>query len=170
MSMVVLHIATISAILTFALYHALRALANAYTSVLYKTSSALVACAVVYLAVRRDTYLPFLGETALPGSALMPMAYKKAGDFAIRIEVDAPDESRVVYWASKPSAAIFENPRLAYTDSDNVGVSHVKNKSTTFFVAYPSAYKVPMKTLRPHIHYRIIMPHGLLSQVKTVYV
>ena len=168
MNVIVLHIVTIVIVLIFALYEALYVLVNAHTSIVFKVVSAIVVCAVVFLAVQRDTYLPFLGQTALPKNLLRPLTDKKAGDIVVKIDVDAPDDSLVVYWASKPSTAIFESPRVAYADSENIGVSVVKAKSTTFYVACPASYKVPMKTIRPHIHYRIIMSHGLISAVKTV--
>jgi hypothetical protein len=109
-----------------------------------------------------------LGQTAIHKGLFKSPTLKKEGDIEVIVKINAPDNTRVVYWASKPASAPFKTPAEAYADSENVGVSVVKDKMATFFVTCPSSYKVPMRTLRPHVHYRIVMSNGLIGEVKTV--
>jgi hypothetical protein len=37
-------------------------------------------------------------------------------------------------------------------------------------VLCPSSYNVPGQTLKPHIHYRILYPTGIMGEVKTAFV
>jgi hypothetical protein len=166
--MTVGRIISVILILLFALYQAIYIIANKYTSVFLKVVAVIVICAVVFIGIQRTTYLPFLGQTALHQGVLKSPTLKKDDDIEVIVRIDAPDNTRVVYWAAKSSLTPFKNPSEAYADSENVGVSIVKNKMTSFFVSCPSSYKVPMRTLRPHVHYRIVMSNGLIGEVKTV--
>jgi energy-coupling factor transporter transmembrane protein EcfT len=168
--MIVSRIVSIIVILLFALYQSVYIIANKYTSVFLKVVAFVVICAVVFIGVQRTTYLPFLGRMAIHQGVLKSPTRKKEGDIEITVKIDAPDNTRVVYWASKPSTTPFKSPAEAYADSENVGVSVVKDKMATFFVTCPSSYKVQklMRTLRPHVHYRFAMSNGLISEVKTV--
>jgi len=163
-----IYMISISIILIFTLYQAIYIIVNNNAHILFKLFSIIVLIAAIYIGVQRDTYLPFLGRTAFPLSLLKNISDQKAGDIVVKIVVDAPDNAKVIYWASKPSDKVISNPKDAYDGSENVGVALVKNKEATFYLACPSSYNVPMKNLKPHVHYRVVLSKGMLDSVKTV--
>lgn len=165
-----IYMISVAIVFLFALYQSIYILLNEKTSILLKFVAILVLVSTIYLGVRRNTYLPFLGPTVLPQSLLKDVTDTKMGEVHVRVELDVPDETRVLYWAASPSTSVIENPYDAYNQYTNVGVSSVKNKQAMLHIDCPASYKVPMKTLRPHVHYRVVYPNGLLGSVKTVYV
>ncbi len=124
-------------------------------------------CAVILLSIK-DTYLPFLGFSAMP----VPQANtpELTGD-VIKAEVsDLPINVKVLFWAAKPSATVVNTPEEAYGDYSNQGVTTTdKNGKATFTVKNPAKYTVPYKgTLDKHIHYRYWSENGIASEVHTV--
>ena len=102
-------------------------------------------------------------------SAFKDLTPKKKEDIAFKVDINAPDHTRVIYWASKSSPIVFSNPKDAYELSPNVGVAEVLNNVATFYTTCPSSYNVPMgAVIKPHIHYRVVKSTGLLGAVKTV--
>jgi hypothetical protein len=125
----------------------------------------IAAIAVLAMAFRRDTYLPFLGPTAAPIS--MIEATRPANCDA-SVEVDAKGGSRVLYWAADETTS---NPRESYGDFSNAGVAEVSTdgKATLHFRC-PGTYEVGrlMKRRLPrHVHWRVAYPNGMMSRVKT---
>lgn len=157
-------------IFVFAFYQATYLLINPKIGWLGKITALLVIVYVIYLGFQRNTYLPFLGPTVLPFTLFPEELKPKDADLEFVIPVYEPDGTKVVYWASQPSKTIVENPFKAYADYRNVGITNVKNEMATMVVSCPSSYKVPGKTLKPHIHYRILYPTGIMGEVKTAYV
>jgi len=131
-----------------------------------------VGIAALYLALQRDVYLPFLGETVLP-----------CGAFGIRTPDDANQEvkittlpnTKVIFWASEPKKKASENLDdwdVAYNDFSNSGValSDDKGVATLRFRGSPQAYKVPYKGMvKPHVHFRICEKYGMLGPVQIYY-
>ena len=164
-----LHMFTISLVLFFAVYQGFYVLLNDNTSSPLKVFAVIILLCVLYLSVNYTTFLPFLGETAIPLSAFKDLTPKKKEDIVFKVDIVAPDNTRVIYWASKSSPLVFSNPKDAYEQSPNVGVAEVRNNVATFYTTCPSAYNVPMGALiKPHIHYRVVKSNGLLGAVKTV--
>lgn len=164
-----LHMLSIALVLFFAVYRAFYIILNDKTSTPLKVFAVIILICVFYLSVNYTTFLPFLGETAIPLSAFKDLTPKKKEDIAFKVDISAPDNTRVIYWASKSSPIVFSNPRDAYEQSPNVGVAEVRNNVATFYTTCPSSYNVPMGVLlKPHIHYRVVKPNGLLGAVKTV--
>lgn len=164
-----LHIFTISLVLFYAVYQSIYVMMNKHTSVPFKVFSFIILISVFYLSVNYTTFLPFLGETAIPMSAFKDVTLKKEEDIVFRVDIKAPDGTRVVYWASKSSPLVIPNPKDAYENSPNVGIAEVRNNMVTFYTTCPSSYKVPMgRVIKPHIHYRVAKSSGLLGAVKTV--
>lgn len=157
-------------IFVFTIYQSVYIIANERTSLFLKVIATCVLIATMFVGSLRTTYLPFLGRTVLPASLLKDVSDAKAGDVVVKVPVDAPDGTRVVYWASKSADTVIETPYEAYAEFKNSGVALVKDKVATFYIECPSSYKVPYATLRPHVHYRVALPKGLLSVVKTVHV
>lgn len=120
----------------------------------------------VYLGFNRDFYLPFLGPTIVPTTAL------KVGipaDAPIAVSVDAPSNAtHVMYWAATPSTVPRDEPMDAYRGFRNAGVVEVASGKATLRLACPGTYKVGWGKLLPrHVHYRYVFNNGMLSSVKT---
>ena len=134
-----------------------------------------VGLAALYLALNRNTYLPFLGETAIPPP--LSGAYRE-GSGENKVEVaNLPPGSQVVYWAASAAATgknVAENPVDAYADYANAGVTTADKDGKAVFALTdkPGAYKVPPfgRVIKPHVHYRYWgKKYGIASEVKTVY-
>lgn len=130
----------------------------------------LVGIAAVHLAIKRDTYLSFLGWMAFPTSALK---VSKPANSNVKVEVNVkPGVVKVLYWASNPSNnnKVIESPQEAYDNTENVGVSEVDNNKATLHFICPSQYDVGFlfkNTLEKHVHYRMLYANGWLSNVYT---
>lgn len=171
-SSVVLHMLSFIHIFLFTIYQSVYILANDKTSNFLKTIAAIALLATIFVGSSRTTYLPFLGSTVLPTSLLKDVSVSdvRAGDIVVKVPINAPDNTRVVYWASNSADVVFDTPSDAYDGFKNSGVALVNRGIATFYIQCPSSYKVPYATLSPHVHYRVSLPNGLLSIVKTVYV
>ena len=135
-----------------------------------------VAISALILAFQRDTWLPFLGESVLPGAVLTLKT--NSGDTTVDVKVKSG--TKVAYWAAKPDA---EGPvdgaakavplvKAAYDDFENSGVvvaneqgvaKLVFNKGTSYVV--PSGRK-----LESHVHYREFGEDGMMGPVKSVFI
>jgi uncharacterized membrane protein YuzA (DUF378 family) len=132
-----------------------------------------VAVSAVALAVQRDTWLPFLGESVLPG-AVVPLK-KNSGDTTVDVKVKPL--AKVAYWAAKPEskpAEVGNVPpvKAAYDDFENSGVvvandqgvaTLVFNKGTSYVV--PSGRKI-----ESHVHYREFGEDGMMGPIKSVFI
>lgn len=128
----------------------------------------LVGISALALMFHRDTYLPFLGQTALPCSVLTD---KVPSDATISIKVQVKPDSKVVYWAAEHNKdmTIAPNPWEAYQKYENAGIITADNQGTAILkVRDPSRYTVLTGTLDKHIHYRYCKSNGLVSRVFTV--
>jgi uncharacterized membrane protein YuzA (DUF378 family) len=131
-----------------------------------------VAVSAIILAVQRDTWLPFLGNSVLPG-AVVPLK-KNTGDTTVDVKV--MQGAKVAYWAAEPnkdeSADAVPLVRAAYDQFENSGVvvandqgmaTLVFNKGTSYIV--PSGRK-----LESHVHYREFGEDGMMGPVKSVFI
>lgn len=134
-----------------------------------------IGCAGLFLALERNTYLPFLGATVYPCSSLVDSVPKNADTI---VKVSVPPGSKVVYWASEPvneELKTLKDPWSAYNKFENTGIataSEVGEATLTF--RKPQPYKVAGvvvdKVLASHVHYRYCTGKGgILSEVKTVF-
>lgn len=124
----------------------------------------LVGLASIYLLFSRDTYLPFLGYSAVPSNVFQVSMPKDAN-----IKVNVPVEygaSKVVYWATM-SGDVVSTPEEGYRGTRNVGVAEITGDTVELNLMCPRKYKVWGKILPKHVHYRFIMDTGILSPVKT---
>jgi uncharacterized membrane protein YuzA (DUF378 family) len=125
--------------------------------------------AVVHL-ISRNYYLPFLGDAAFPCDSMVEKVPEKA-DTEVKVVTDP--NVNVVFWASEAHKEVMANPWVAYSEFSNAGVTRSDVNGVAFLrFRKPSAYKVAagMKTLAPHVHYRVCSHPGMLSEVKTVFV
>jgi uncharacterized membrane protein YuzA (DUF378 family) len=129
----------------------------------------LVALAAVKLAIKRDLWLPFLGESVLPGS-LIPLK-DVFGDTTVDVKVKP--NTRVAYWASLPQEngktplvheayGDFKNAGVVLSDKDGIARLTV-NKGTSYIV--PSGREISR-----HVHYRELdQVWGLVGPIQTKY-
>ena len=135
----------------------------------------LVATSAILLMIQRDTFLPFLGHTVMP----KPMSeYTPSGNNIItkRIE-NLPPNVKVIYWAALPSDKIVDNPKDAYGEYTNQGITTSDANGVAILkVQKPTSYKVPFinspfnTTLESHIHYRYWESPGMASSLFTIQV
>ena len=141
------------------------------TSRVVQLACLIVGLAALAIMVSRDTYLPFLGETVFPCSALSEQLPEEADtEVAVRV----PAGAKVLYWASEPGKEHWKelpNWRAAYLAFENVGVTIASAEGVaTLHVRRPQSYTVPLKgRLEPHVHYRVCGEGASLGRVETVY-
>jgi len=130
----------------------------------------IIGVAALSVAFRRDMYLPFLGETVLPGGALAVKTPQNANE---QISITTLPNAKIVYWASEPNPTQgkdLPNWSEAYDEFENSGVAvaDADGHAILRFRGPPQAYTVPLKgRLEPHIHFRICDPHGITGPVQT---
>ena len=129
--------------------------------------------AALPLFFQRDMYLPFLGETIVPGGALAPKTPQNAND---QLTIRTRPGAKVVYWASEPNpnqGKELPTPEVAYGEFENSGVvvADTTGHAILRFRGPPQAYTVPMKgRLEPHVHFRICDEYGFMERVQTIFV
>lgn len=124
--------------------------------------------AIILLAIKKQTWLPFLGDTVIP-STLIPET-KNVGDTTIKIKIKP--NTKVAYWSSLPS--VEEKPPVdkAYGDYSNAGVSKSdRDGFATLTFNKGTGYIVPSgRYIKPHIHYRELnTEYSMIGPVKTIY-
>jgi uncharacterized membrane protein YuzA (DUF378 family) len=125
-----------------------------------------VALCAVSLAVRRNTWLPFLGRSVLPGNLVTLQTPAKA-DKKVKVKVNP--KAKVAYWAAlgkdKKEQDVFD----AYGDYTNSGVVVADEKGYAELpIIEGGSYKIPSgKKLPRHIHYRII-GNSMMGCIQTV--
>lgn len=125
----------------------------------------IVVLAALWLLFQRDVFLPFLGETVFPAAAIAGTVVPEGSDAETVVHVDAPNGSRVVYWAAASRKAesggkgevLSPDPWKAYADYTNAGVAIVMDGIARLRLRCPGRYKVAggMKKLPRHVHYRV---------------
>jgi hypothetical protein len=149
-----------------------------FSIVLYKNANSFlrflclgIFIATIWLLLKRDTYLPFLGEIALPSSLIKDIFSPENSNVEVNIPIKAPNGTKILYWGALPSDKTQLNPFMAYGNYSNAGVAYVDNGNALIRFNCPSKYNVPFgHTLNRHIHYRITLSNGMMSPVKTVFV
>jgi uncharacterized membrane protein YuzA (DUF378 family) len=135
----------------------------------------LVGLLAVYLILKRETFLPFLGESVVPTSVFKNhnnnMNSEDPNRKMINLTITAPNAEKIIWWAaSEDQHTIAKNPDEAYKEYQNSGVSTVSTDGTVKIVfPCPTQYKIPSgRTLKKHLHYR--ETHGgMLGEVKTIF-
>ncbi len=165
-----LYLMLIVLVLLFALYEALFILLNNKLPMALRLFAGLMVFVIGYIGLQRNTYLPFLGPMALPPSLLKDELKPEGAQEVFKVPMNEEDGTKIVYWASQKSEKTFEDPWTAYGEYPNAGITTVKDGAVLFTVYCPAAYKVPRALLKPHIHYRVVYPKGILGEIKTIYV
>ena len=166
-----IHMLSIAIILLFSLYSSIYFISDCESSRITKLVSIVVLCIALYLGMQRDTFLPFLYRSAFPSTLIKDVHVPPHANVSSVIEVDAPDGTKVAYWAAISSKTIFPDPYQAYANYGNTGVAEVKSGKATLKFSCPAQYVVPWgKTLEKHVHYRLVNSDGMMSRVNTIYV
>jgi uncharacterized membrane protein YuzA (DUF378 family) len=131
---------------------------------------AIVGLAALYLAISRDTYLPFLGETVMPCAAIEEKTPEHA-DTEVTIHSVKPG-SKILYWAAEPETAGLDKIndwRRAYLEYSNAGVATADAAGNAILrIRKPQPYTVPMKgRLEAHVHWRVCGADGFIEPVQT---
>lgn len=131
-----------------------------------------IAIAALALMFRRDTYLPFLGETVVPVCNILAERIPEGANMEVKVRV-APG-ARVLYWAAEPATEGLKHIvdwRQAYAKFKNAGVTVADMRGHALLkVRTPQPYTVPMKgQLGPHVHYRVCQQDGVMSRIETVF-
>jgi uncharacterized membrane protein YuzA (DUF378 family) len=125
--------------------------------------------AIVVLATGRNAFLPFLGPTVFPCAALADKVPENADTI---VTVEARPGTKVLYWGSEPDAEHMKGLKTwkeAYGAYANSGVATAgPDGKAVLRLRKPQPYKVPMKgRLESHVHYRMCLADGWMSQVET---
>lgn len=126
----------------------------------------IVALAAVILALNRDTWLPFLGKTVLPGSRLELYTPPNANKVVL---VNVKPNSKVIYWASLGNSE-NQNVETAYNKYENSGVVMSDNNGVaSLLIMEGYGYNTNIGHINKHIHYRVCYDHGMMSKVNIIY-
>ena len=128
----------------------------------------LVGLAGAGLLFQRDVYLPFLGETLVPSTALLPNTPQNANE---HVTITTVPGAKVLYWAAEPGPGGAKWD-VAYGEYANAGVAvaDARGKALLRFRGPPQSYRVPTKgELQPHVHFRIAEGNGFMGRVQTLF-
>jgi len=128
----------------------------------------LAGIAILFLAIKKQTWLPFLGETIIP-SILIPETIN-IGDTTIKIKIKP--NTKVAYWSALPSTDEKPTVDKAYGNYSNAGVSKSDNDGfATLTFNKGTGYVVPDgRYIKPHIHYRELNnEYSMIGPVNTIY-
>ena len=168
------HMACVLILFVFAIYVSIiflfyRDCENTAECLFHRLLGIIIIVIVMYLAAHRDTFLPFIGEAVFPYTLIKDSSIAR-GNVSKTVKVDAPNGTKVAYWAAMPDNKVDSSPQIAYDNYANSGVTSVNNGEALLSVNCPAKYKIPPfnNTLERHIHYRVIHKDGMISEVYTV--
>ena len=133
----------------------------------------IIGVAAFSLLFSKDMYLPFLGETVLPGGSLQQKTPQSAND---QVSIKTTPNAKVVYWATEPNPTqgkSLPSWEEAYDEYENSGVAvaDAQGNAILRFRGTPQAYTVPIHgRLEPHIHFRVSGKNGMLGPVQIMFI
>jgi hypothetical protein len=171
-----IHMIILLIIFLYTLLIAAYILFNDEYNIFIRIISIFVIAIIIFLASKKETFLPFLGLTFIPNTLLCEPKFPNGANLNYTLDMhDYEDGTKIIYWAANnetDSLKIIEDPFSAYKNFNNVGVSVVKKGKADVRIFCPNKYKVKKvfdKILERHFHYRIIFKdNGFLSPVMTV--
>ena len=133
-----------------------------------------VGVCTVLLALRRDVYLPFLGETLLPAAALAVKTPQGANE---SVTIKTKPGAKVLYWASEPDAhhdaSSLKIWNEAYEKYENSGVITADDQGVALLRIRgpPQPYRVGMfMNVKSHVHFRVEGSNGFFGPVQMKYI
>ena len=170
-----IHIALIVIIMFFTFISSIYILLDDNCNTLTRTISIIILIAVIFLGLKKETFLPFLGPAFIPNTLFMDEFYPDGANLSYNIDMsNYKDGVKVIYWASNSTGSLIENPQEAYKNFNNAGVTLVKDGKATIRIYCPDKYNVQKfmkKTLDKHFHYRVACNiSGFVGPVQTSYV
>jgi len=170
-----IHMAIIFTLMLYALTTSIYILFNDDYNIFIRIISIIIISIIIFLSLKKETFLPFLGLTYLPNTLLCEPKYPSGANLNYTIDMsEYEDGTKIIYWAanSTDTSKIIDDPFEAYKSFNNVGISVVKHGKADVRIYCPDKYKVKKvfnKILERHFHYRIIFKDsGFLSPVMTV--
>lgn len=121
-------------------------------------------------AIKRDNWLPFLGQTVFPHNILQDQEPEDATE-ELQISTSIPN-AKIVYWASKDTQNETTPVFDAYDDFSNAGITTTNEKGEAILkIRKSTGYIVPSgKYIKRHVHYRIGKgKHSMLGRVRTYF-
>ena len=169
-----IHLITLFIIICYTVISCIYILFNDnYSTILHITVIIILGCCM-YLILKRDTFLPFLGISFIPNNVFIDEKFPQGSNIDYVLDMRGyQDGTRVIYWAANKTGKIIDDPFEAYKDFHNVGISKVKDGKASIRLYCPDKYKVKHfgiadYLLDKHFHYRIIFNDtGLMSPVMT---
>lgn len=168
-----IYMVMISILLAYSIISSLYILLNDDYNVVLRILVIFVIAIAFFLAMKKETFLPFLGLALLPSPLIANEKIPNGANLSYSIDMDGyPNDTLVVYWAANKTDTVVEDPFEAYKNYNNVGVSKVKNGKAEVRIFCPDRYKVKKvfnQLLERHFHYRIVFKEtGFISPVMTV--
>lgn len=169
-----IHMATMFIVLGYTIISCVYVLlSDSYNTILRIAVIFIIGCCV-YLLMKKETFLPFLGISYLPNNLILEDKFPQGANLDYVLDMKGyADGSRVVYWAANKTDKIIDDPFEAYKDFHNVGVCKVIGGKAHVRIYCPDRYKVGKfgmtnSLLDKHFHYRIVFNDtGLMSPVMT---
>jgi hypothetical protein len=132
-----------------------------------------VVASIVYVGMKKFTYLPFLSYTVLPSVFLnlQPMTPSGASvKKTIHLNEYQQKAKWIIYWAAMPkTSSTTPDVKVAYGNYSNMGVAKITGSTVDIMVQPPTDYTVDSCIhLEPHVHYRFVTDE-FLSNVHTLY-
>jgi hypothetical protein len=179
-NLIYLHFYTMPLLLIMVINYTLTSYNNKYDVFYYLNNNnvkklilSLLSLYALYLLFDIKTYLPFLGETVLPSKLLCNN--KNNSDIInnnnlihLKIKTDM-DTEKIVWWAAdkEDDKRVINNPKEAYKNYNNSGISLVDNGHTEVVLLCPKSYIAGGNELPKHLHYRE-SKKDVLGDVKTI--
>jgi hypothetical protein len=126
----------------------------------------IIAGCACWLAIKRTTWLPFLGTGIMP-SNLLPI--KKPDGANKKITIKTSPNTKIAYWASQSKDAKTDVVD-AYGNYSNSGVVMSDASGNAILeIIGGTGYTVPNGRVLPaHVHYRTVgLPNGMMGKVET---
>lgn len=138
---------------------------------LVKILYVIIGLSALYIMYKKDSYLPFLGNSVIPPA--LPEYSPEKKTLNIEVDISDPNAEKVLYWASNSNDKSFDDYKSAYGNFENSGIVKVNNgKAVLGLSGCPASYKVKKygiseTTLPKHVHYRVLTNSGMASEVLT---
>lgn len=179
-NLIYLHFYTMPLLLIMVINYTLSSYNNKYDVFYYlnnknikKIILSLISLYALYLLFDIKTYLPFLGETVLPSKLLCDNKndnniINNNNLIHLKIKTDM-DTEKIIWWAAdkEDNRKVINNPKEAYKNYNNSGISLVNNGYSEVVLLCPKSYTAGGRELPKHLHYRE-SKKDILGDVKTI--